>query len=272
MTQSLEGKRVVIAGSRKIEEMTALLEKRGATAVVRPLQGTVYLAERELEGELRAFVATGADWAAFTTGVGLETLLAQAESAGMLEPFVERVRQANIAARGYKTVAALKKLGVAPDAVDDDGTTQGLIDALAPFELNGKRVFVQLHGEPVPKLVSFLEGKGATVQAVLPYRHIPPEPGTVETLLEEIASGRIDAVCFTTAVQVRNLFHFAERLGAVETVRKAFANGPLAVAVGKVTAEALREEGVANYLAPENERMGAMIVELGDFFAAKREP
>jgi len=40
----------------------------------------------------------------------------------------------------------------------------------------------------------------------------------------------------------------------------------LAAAVGKVTAEALREEGVERLLAPDLERMGAMIVELARFY------
>ncbi|MDF2790543.1 MAG: uroporphyrinogen methyltransferase, partial [Neobacillus sp.] len=40
----------------------------------------------------------------------------------------------------------------------------------------------------------------------------------------------------------------------------------LAVAVGKVTAEALREEGVEKMLVPEHERMGAMIMELSQYY------
>ncbi len=43
----------------------------------------------------------------------------------------------------------------------------------------------------------------------------------------------------------------------------------LAAAVGKVTAEALKEEGVERVLAPESERMGAMIIELAHYYQNK---
>jgi uroporphyrinogen-III synthase len=43
----------------------------------------------------------------------------------------------------------------------------------------------------------------------------------------------------------------------------------VAVAVGKVTKEALHEEGIAHVIAPAHERMGAMIVELARYFDKK---
>ena len=52
--------------------------------------------------------------------------------------------------------------------------------------------------------------------------------------------------------------------------------GVLAVAVGKVTAEALYEEGVNRVLFPEEERMGSMVVAMSRHFgggpASDREP
>ncbi len=44
--------------------------------------------------------------------------------------------------------------------------------------------------------------------------------------------------------------------------KEAFEKQVLAAAVGKVTAEAIRDEGVKRVLAPDIERMGAMIIEL----------
>jgi uroporphyrinogen-III synthase len=98
MLQTLEGKRIVIAGSRKIDEMSALIEKRGGTTIVRSLQGTVFLAERELESDLRRFTDHGADWTVFTTGIGLETLLLQAEKIGIHDVFVDNIRRTRVAA------------------------------------------------------------------------------------------------------------------------------------------------------------------------------
>lgn len=38
-------------------------------------------------------------------------------------------------------------MGIQPVAVDDDGTTQGLIKALETYEFTGQGVTIQLHGE-----------------------------------------------------------------------------------------------------------------------------
>lgn len=52
-------------------------------------------------------------------------------------------------------------------------------------------------------------------------------------------------------------------------MKKVFEERAIAAAVGKVTAEALREEGITRLLAPEIERMGAMIVELTKYYEEK---
>ena len=50
---------------------------------MRSLQGTVFLADKEVEPDLRKFVQEGADWVIFTTGIGTETLLNLAENLGL---------------------------------------------------------------------------------------------------------------------------------------------------------------------------------------------
>ncbi|RXJ04223.1 uroporphyrinogen-III synthase [Anaerobacillus alkaliphilus] len=263
---SLIGKKVVLAASRKLEEMSVLIEKQGGTPVIRSLQGTVFLAEKEVEPVLKELVSEKADMLIFTTGIGLETLLEITAKLGIQEQFIEIINQADVASRGYKTFGALKKIGIKPMAVDEDGTTDGLIKALKGYSFEGKRVAVQLHGDPAPRLITFLEDQGASVLQILPYQHISPEAETVEKLCQELVDKEVDAVCFTTAIQVRSLFYYAKEHGYLEDIVEAFKKNVLAVAVGKVTAEALREEKIEKYLAPELERMGAMIVELSKYY------
>lgn len=269
MGKGLHGKRVAIGGSRKTEEISTIIEKQGGTPVIRPLQGTVYLAEKQVEPDLRTFVEEKADWVIFTTGIGTETLVDMAEKIGLKDEFLQAIRQAKAACRGYKTLAALKKLGITPEASDEDGTTRGLIRSLEPHDFSGKTVMVQLHGEKAPALIAFLEEKGASVLPILPYQHIPPEEETVERLCRELMNGEIDAVCFTTAIQVRSLFDFAKERGYINEMKAVFEERAIAAAVGKVTAEALREVGITRLLAPEIERMGAMIIELSKYYEEK---
>lgn len=263
---SLSGKRVVIAGTRKLEEMSTLVEKQGGEPIIRSLQGTAFLAEKEVEPTLRKLINEGADVIIITTGIGLETLLDISEKIGVKEKFVHLLQSADVASRGYKSLSVLKKLAISPVAVDEDGTTSGLINALQDYSFEGKKVAVQLHGDAAPQLIAFLEQRGANVLQLLPYQHTPPKQETVELFCRELIEGTFDAVCFTTAIQVRSLFHYAKLHGLHQNVLDAFVKDVLAVAVGKVTAEALKEEGINNYLAPERERMGAMIMELSHYY------
>ncbi|MGO4273657.1 uroporphyrinogen-III synthase, partial [Paenibacillus sp. TAF58] len=230
------------------------------------LQGLLYLDESAIEQELLFCVNNKVDWFVFTTGTGADTLLGAAEQLGIHSSLIQKVKEAKVAARGYKTYALLKKLTIKPEIVDEDGTTQGLIRSMNLCDLTGKTVVVQLHGEPQPELIQFLENRGATVIQLLPYRHVAPESSTVQTLCNELSTRSIDAVCFTTAVQVRYLFDYAKRQGITDIVRESFNTRVKAVAVGKVTEEALKEEGLDHVIVPESERMGAMVIELVKYY------
>jgi uroporphyrinogen-III synthase len=266
MAHGLLGKRIAIGASRKLEEMSALIEKQGGIPVIRSLQGTMFFDEKKVEPDLKKLIEEGADWVILTTGLGTDALLQLAQNLGIEEQFVNIVQQAKVAARGYKTLAVIKRLNVTPIAVDDDGTVNGLIQSLGNYDFSGQKVMVQLHGETAPELIQFLREQGATILEILPYVHISPERETVALICKELFAGELDAVCFTTAIQVRSLFIFAKENDCIQELLTAFNEKTLAVAVGKVTAEALREEGVERIIAPELERMGAMVIELARYY------
>jgi len=267
VTKKLSAKRVVIGASRKTEEISMLIEKQGGVPIIRSLQGTVFLAKKELGVDLQHVISAGVDWAIFTTGIGVETLLTTTEKLGIQTEFFRMLHQANVATRGCKTLSTLKKMDINPVATDEDGTTQSLLHSLENFDFKEKKVMVQLHGEKAPRLIKFLEDRGAHVFKVLPYQHISPNSEIVKKLCNELMNNEIDAVCFTTAIQVRSLFDFAKEHSYLREVQHAFKEQVVAVAVGKVTAEALNEEGIQRIIVPERERMGAMIIELSRFYA-----
>lgn len=266
MEKGLTGKRVVICGSRKIEEISTLIEKQGGIPLVRTLQGTVFFAEKEVEPDLREFVRKGADWVIFTTGIGFETLMNLATKLHIGDTYLKMIREAKVASRGYKTLSALKKYEINPIVVDGDGTTKGLAQSLENVDLYGKRVMVQLHGETAPALTKFLEDRGAIVQKILPYQHIAPAKESVTSLCKEMMANECDAVCFTTATQVRSLFDYARDNGIFTEIVDSFKEKVVAVAVGKVTEAALKEEGIERVVVPENERMGAMVIDLSKYY------
>lgn len=266
MAKGLSGKRIAIAGSRKTQEISEIIVRQGGEPVVRPQQGLLVLQEREVENDLFNLLESGTDWAIFTTGTGLGALLEQAERIGVRERLLDMLRCVKVGARGYKTFALLKQQGIQPLVMDDDGTTNGLIRGLQSYDYASQGVAIQLHGEPMPELVSFFERRDAVVRAILPYKHVAPDYEVSHRLSQEIVEGTVDAVCFTTAVQVRYFFQYAKTHGCYLEINESFRKRVLAVAVGRVTAEALKEEGVRRVLVPENERMGAMIIDLAHYY------
>lgn len=267
---ALKDKRIVIAGSQKTTEMGLIIEKQGGTPIVRSLQGLTMFEEDAIAEQMRQLAEAGADWIIFTTGIGAESLLTAADKLGIKSEVLAAFSQAKIATRGYKTSAFLKRTGLKAVISDDDGTMHNLIEKLEACHFEGQRVVIQLHGEPSPELERFLAAKGAShVESVLPYRHVPPVTSTLDTLIAELAEAAVDAVCFTTAVQVHYLFRYAIGTGRADLLLQAFHGPVLAAAVGKVTAEALREYGVERLVVPELERMGAMIIEISRYYEAQ---
>ncbi|WP_219836102.1 uroporphyrinogen-III synthase [Paenibacillus sp. R14(2021)] len=266
MAKNLLGKRIAITGSRKLPELSEIIERQGGTTIVRPQQGLLVLREEEVEKDLLHLLESGTDWCIFTTGTGLAALLQQADRLGIRERLLEIIRESKVGARGYKTYAMLKQLGISPLVLDEDGTTEGLVKALRAFDFKNQGIFIQLHGEEMPALTDFFEAQGAAVRTLLPYKHTAPDAETSLRLCREIIDGEVDAVCFTTAVQVRYLYDFARQHGCAAALNDSFSSKVHAAAVGRVTADVLLQEGVERVSSPAIERMGAMIVELARCF------
>lgn len=267
MAYRLTGKTIALTGPRKAEDMAKIVEKMGGTALIRPAQGTVFLDDVETRKSLEEWMASPPAWTILTTGMGLDALFGVAAGMNAEHDLLQALRQSHVAARGYKTVNSLRKRGLEPLVRDDDGSTSGLIRGLAEHHLQGKEAVLQLHGDPAPKLEAWLQEQGALVRRVLPYRHIPPEAEQLERLLDDILQQAIDAAAFTSAPQIRNLAEYARSKGKLEDMVLAFQGPVVAAAVGKITAQALLEEGITRVVhPPEDERMGSMIVELARYF------
>jgi uroporphyrinogen-III synthase len=258
---------VALTGPRRADDLSKLVEKLGGIPLIRPAQGTVFLEDEVVEDEIRRLLKEDVDWFIFTTGMGIDTLMRIATKMELFDAFLSQLKRTKLAARGYKAVAALRKLGLGVAARDDDGTTAGLVRVMADHDLRGCRVALQLHGDPAPRLVQLLQEQNAEFREILPYRHVPPEPGIIANLVSEILRGEVDAVTFTSGPQVRFIFAYAAEQELLSKLLEAFEGPTVAVAVGKFTAEVIREAGVQRVIFPEEERMGGMMLALSDYYA-----
>lgn len=267
MSKDLHNKKIVIAGSQKTEEMAEIIERRGGIPLVRSLQGLTDSDPVEVEEDVKRFIQQGADWFVFTTGIGFEAMIQAAERLNAVSEFEERLKETKIACRGYKTNTFLSKSGIHPVVCDDDGTIASMIEKLEVFDFTDQKVWIQLHGELSSQLYQFIQSKGSMdVQLVLPYRYHAPEQETLASIMNDLIQREVDAVCFTTRVQVGYLFDYAREQGREDEVKSVFEQDVLAAAVGKVTAEALRDKGISRIIVPDKERMGALIVEIAHYY------
>lgn len=265
----LAKRHVALTASRKTEEMQELIRKQGGESSVRPMQGTVSEDPAIIKQLIRESMDTPIDWFIFTTGIGVRTFMDQAEELGLKEKFIIKLKQANVAVRGYKAIAVLRKEGIAYQLVSEDGTTKSLLDQLDQHSFQNQKVVVQLYGIASPEIELFFQERQAALTVWLPYHHQPPEEAVADRLLGELlVEQKYQAICFTTALQVKALFKSAEDRGMKQSLFTCLQNDVIATAVGKITAEALTEEGITRVVVPAKERMGAMIIHLGKYFSS----
>jgi uroporphyrinogen-III synthase len=257
MSRPLTGFTVGITGHRRWEEQAEMLGRRGAQVQHGPVMHTNLL--HDADETVRAteqVLAAPVDHVVLTTAVGTRSWFAAADSAGLDVALVAACRRANVLARGPKARSAAIGAGLDVHWQAPGETSAELLARLAELGVAGTRVVVQRDGgEPV--LADGVRTLGAEVVDVPVYRwQLPDDPAPAQRLIDAAIGGRLDAMTFTCAYGVGATFALADDPDALA----AALDGPVrAVAVGPVTAAALRRHGVVNVVEPERARLGAMI-------------
>lgn len=134
-----------------------------------------------------------------------------------------------------------------------------VLDRLLEEGVEGRRIAVQLHGEPLPGFVEALRESGAEVVGVPVYRWMPPEDiGPLDRLLDTTVAGGIDALTFTSAPAAASLFSRAQERGMLDDLLAVLGHEVLAACVGPVTAVPLQARGVPT-VQPERFRLGPLV-------------
>ncbi|SDD05474.1 uroporphyrinogen-III synthase [Geodermatophilus telluris] len=260
----LAGYTVAVTAARRREELGALLDRRGARVVYAPAIRIVPLADdAELVAATEAVLAAPVDLVVATTGVGFRGWLEAAEAWDL--PLVGHLRGARVLARGPKARGAIRGGGLvdawSPPSESSAEVLEHLLSG-AEGPLAGRRVAVQLHGDPLPEFVAALRATGADVLTVPVYRWVLPEDvGPLRRLVGSVAAGAVDAVTFTSAPAAASLLSEARGLGLHADVVAALTGPVLPVAVGPVTAAPLEAAGIRT-VQPERSRLGALAREV----------
>ena len=260
----LAGYTVAVTAARRKEELGALLDRRGARVIYAPAIRIVPLADdADLVAATREVLDRPIDLVVATTGVGFRGWLEAADAWDL--PLVEHLRSARVLARGPKARGAIRGGGLvdawSPESESSAEVLSHLISG-AEGSLEGRRIAVQLHGDPLPDLVAGLRAAGAEVLTVPVYRWVLPEDvGPVRRLVSTVVAGGVDAVTFTSAPAAASLLTVADELGLRDDLVTALTGRVLAVAVGPVTAGPLDAAGIQS-VQPVRARLGALAREV----------
>jgi uroporphyrinogen-III synthase len=254
MTEELSGRRIVVPETRELGQLVRMLEERGAEAVPCPM-----IAIRDapdtapVEAWLRRFAGGACDDLVLMTGEGLRRLLGFARRLCLEPTFLNALGATRKITRGPKPVRALREIGLAADVPADEPTTEGVIAALGRHDLSARRVGVQLYPDNVnERLLKFLKSAGAQPDPVLPYIYASEsDDARVIAIIAEMAAGRIDAIAFTSAPQVRRFRDVARAAGREAELLQGFERIAVA-AVGPIVAAELRALGAQVNIMPRD--------------------
>jgi len=269
---NLKGKRIAVPEMRELEVFSGLLERRGAEVLRCPLV-TIY--DTPHSAQVLAFAVQiaegGFDDFVLITGEGLTRILSciNKYDPSLQERFIEGLGKLRTITRGPKPARILRQLGLRPNIEATSPTTPGVIAAMQPLELAGRRVAVQLYGnDPNLVLTSFLREREAEVTTVAPYVYgNAADDATVTALLERMAAGEVDAIAFTSKLQIERLVSQQP----APLVKRALTRTKIA-AVGPIVAEAIRAAGFEVASSPEHSWfMKPLVVALSESLQAKKD-
>ena len=173
--EPLAGYTIGITAARRREEFAAALERRGAKVISAPAIKIVPLADdSELRDATRRCLARPLDVVIATTGIGFRGRIEAADAWGTAEELSKAIGEATVLARGPKARGAIRAAGLRETWSPDSESSSEVLEYLIADDLAGKRIAVQLHGEPLPDMVETLRLAGAEVIEVPVYRWVLP--------------------------------------------------------------------------------------------------
>jgi len=261
--EPLAGYTVGITAARRREEFGAALERRGAKVISAPAIRIVPLADdSKLREATEQCLRDPLDVVIATTGIGFRGWIEAADAWGTGEELVKAIGQATVLARGPKARGALRAAGLRETWSPESESSSEVLEYLISGDLEGKRIAVQLHGEPLPDMVQTLRMAGAEVIEVPVYRWVPPQDtAPLDRLVQAVRGGAVDAVAFTSAPAAASFLRAAREQGCSGVVRSALRGPVVPACVGPVTAGPLLAEGIP-VIQPVRGRLGALIREI----------
>ncbi|MET7644928.1 uroporphyrinogen-III synthase [Streptomyces sp. NPDC005426] len=256
----LEGFTVGVTAARRADELATLLRRRGATVVHAPALRIVPLADdSELLAATKELIDDVPDVVLATTAIGFRGWIEAADGWGVGEQLLDTLRGVELLARGPKVKGAVRAAGLTETWSPASESMAEVLERLLEEGVEGRRIALQLHGEPLPGFVESLRAAGGEVVGVPVYRWMPPEDiAPLDRLIDITVAGGLDALTFTSAPAAVSLLRRAEERGLLTELTVALQGDVLSACVGPVTALPLQDRGIDTF-QPERFRLGPLV-------------
>jgi len=252
MADRLNGYRILILETREEAQFSRLLGEQGADVLQCPMFAIDDAPDpAPVEAWIRRGIESPFDDLVLMTGEGLRRLMKVVRRIDVEEDFIAALGSMRKFARGPKPGRALREIGLEPQQTTEKPTSEGIAEMLSRIDLKGRRVGLQLYPDKDHgALIGAIKAQGAEVDTVLPYVYDAKAADThIVTAIEEMASGRIDAIALTSSGQARRLFDAAKAHGCEARLRDGLSRTPIA-SVGPVVSDELKSHGLAASISP----------------------
>ena len=267
----LDGFTVGVTADRRAEEQCEMLRRRGARVVHGPAIRTMPLAaDTGIRQATEQLIARPPGVAIANTGIGIRSWFAAAESWGLGDALRDALAAAQVLARGPKAAGAVLTAGIEVAWRAPSESLATVVDRVIEHSSPGTRVAFQLDGAQEQPQVARLRAAGADVVEIPVYSWARPEDERpVRRLIDAACDRHLDAVTFTSAGAVHNLFAIAESADRADAMRDALADRVIPMCVGPICAQAAEAHGIGG-LQPPRSRLGPMILALNDQLTRQR--
>jgi uroporphyrinogen-III synthase len=257
---ALAGQRIVITrAALESEALKTQLAALGAIPVVLPL---VAFADPDDFTALDTAIARIArfDWVMFTSGQAVRAIVARSKNLQL--PLARAGNKPLFAAVGPASADAARQAGLPVEYVAITHNGLALAEELRE-RLRGRNVLLPRSDRANPDLPVALARHGAAVTEAVAYRTLQPTDVDAHSL-SRIVAGEAAAILFFSPSAVQ---HFAELVGVDQLHR--LEDRLAIIAVGPVTARALRNAGAERILVAADTTPGAVVRTLEEYFSAR---
>lgn len=269
----LRGARVGLLEGRMSGELADLVRRYGGEPVSAPAVREDPIPSREpvarfidaLRGGRLPFVI-------LLTGVGVTALFREADAIGRLPELLAGLERATTICRGPKPAGVLAKHGVSVGVrVPSPHTTSDVIDTLSRLGIAGYGVALIHYGERSTELTDMLHAHRAQVEELCLYEwQLPHDIEPLRSLIFDAIAERLDALAFTSQIQVRHLLQVADAMHLRDRLLAALARHTAIGAIGPTCAEAIIAVGLRANVVADPPKIGVLLTMLAAHLSTTR--